>query len=102
MEGGLPVSSSRIRDAVSGGDLDKAAALLGRRVEIDLTGLSPCSRPGGLFYDARSHYRILPPPGRYRVMFYGPHKIEETEVLIESEGVFIPSLNRAERIEFIK
>jgi riboflavin kinase/FMN adenylyltransferase len=104
MEGGLPVSSSRIRGAVSAGDLDQAAALLGRRVEIDLTGLSPRSGSDGLFYDARSRHRILPPPGRYRALFYGTHNAggTETEVLIEGTGVFIPSLNRAERIEFIK
>jgi riboflavin kinase/FMN adenylyltransferase len=103
-EGGIPVSSSRIRGAVSAGDLDKAAMLLGRGVEIDLTGLPSSSGPGGLFYDVRSHYRILPPPGRYRVMFYGPHIIGgmETEVLIESTGVFVPVLNRVDRMEFIK
>ncbi|MDR2068485.1 MAG: FAD synthetase family protein [Spirochaetaceae bacterium] len=104
MEGGLPVSSSRIREAVSSGGLDKAAALLGRKVEIDLAGLSPRPRPGGLFYEARSHYRILPPPGRYAVIFYESPQGGgmETEVLIEDDGVFIPSLNQADRIEFIK
>jgi riboflavin kinase/FMN adenylyltransferase len=104
MEGGIPVSSSRIREAVFSGDLDKAALLLGRKVEIDLAGLSPRPKPGGLFYEARSHYRILPPPGRYTVIFYEFPKSGgmETEVLVEGGGVFIPSLNQADRIEFRK
>ncbi|MDR0589146.1 MAG: FAD synthetase family protein, partial [Spirochaetaceae bacterium] len=41
MEEGIPVSSSRIREAIFSGGLDKAAVLLGRKVEIDLAGLSP-------------------------------------------------------------
>jgi riboflavin kinase/FMN adenylyltransferase len=104
LEGGIPVSSSRIRGAVSSGDLDTAALLLGRKVEIDLAGLSPHPLPDGLFYDARSCYRILPPPGRYSVVFYEFHTSggRETEILIQDGGVFIPSLNPAERIEFIQ
>ncbi|MFP3089269.1 FAD synthetase family protein [Treponema sp. TIM-1] len=104
MEGGLPVSSSRIREAVFSGDLDKAALLLGRKVEIDLAGIAFRPKGGGLFYEARSHYRILPPPGWYSVNFYGSPQSggTETEVLIEDDGVFIPSLHQADRIEFIK
>jgi riboflavin kinase/FMN adenylyltransferase len=104
VEGGLPVSSSRIREAVFSGGLDKAAVLLGRTVEVDLAGIAPRPRGGGLFYEARSHYRILPPPGRYTVNFYEfpQSRGTETEVLIEDDGVFIPSLPQADRIEFIK
>jgi riboflavin kinase/FMN adenylyltransferase len=104
MEGGIPVSSSRIRGAVSVGDLDKAALLLGRKVEIDLIGLSPRPQPDGLFYDARSCYRILPPSGRYIVICYEFHKSggKKTEMLIQDGGVFIPSLNLVERVEFIQ
>ncbi|MDR2631189.1 MAG: FAD synthetase family protein [Spirochaetaceae bacterium] len=103
MEGGFSVSSSRIRGAISSGNLDKAAALLGRKVEIDLAGLSSLPQGDGLFYEVRSHDRILPPPGRYTVIFYELYKSGglEREVLIKDGGVFIPSLNQADRIEFI-
>jgi riboflavin kinase/FMN adenylyltransferase len=99
MEGGLPVSSSRIRGAVSGGGLETAALLLGRRVEIDLAGLSPCPGPGGIFYETRSHYRLLPPPGRYRFLENGG---TEAEVLITGEGIVVPPENQADRIELLR
>jgi riboflavin kinase/FMN adenylyltransferase len=101
MEGGLPISSSRIREAVSRGSLEQAAALLGRRVEIDLTGLSQRPGPGGLFYETRS--RLLPPPGWYRVRCYGSpeHGGTEAEVLITGDGVLVPPAVPVDRIELI-
>jgi riboflavin kinase/FMN adenylyltransferase len=103
MEEGLPISSSRIREAVSEGRLEKAALLLGRRVEINLTGLRPRPVPGGLFYESRSHCRLLPPPGRYRVRCYGfpENGGTEAEVLIAGDGIVVPPANRVDRIEFI-
>jgi riboflavin kinase/FMN adenylyltransferase len=103
LAGDLPVSSSRIRTAISQGEIDTAAALLGRRVELDLAGLASRPREGGVFYDTRPHSRIIPPPGRYPAVLRGedcPGGIE-TEVLVEGEGVLVPSPGGADRIEFL-
>jgi riboflavin kinase/FMN adenylyltransferase len=66
--GGHPVSSSRIRRAISEGNMGLAAELLGRPFALDLEGL-PVSKTGGVFsWDLRAASRIVPRPGRYPVL----------------------------------
>jgi riboflavin kinase/FMN adenylyltransferase len=66
-----PVSSSRIRAALAAGDLTGAGDLLGRKPELDLSGIRglPFARDEkkGLVYDAASFHRITPPDGTYPV-----------------------------------
>jgi riboflavin kinase/FMN adenylyltransferase len=104
LEGFHPVSSSRIRSAISGGDLSRAARLLGRNVEIDFTGMTVSSRDGGCFYHTASQNRIIPAPGRYRGLLHernGEPGIK-TDVFVEREGVFIPLQINVEWIEFLQ
>jgi riboflavin kinase/FMN adenylyltransferase len=101
LAGDLPISSSRIRAAISRGEIDTAAALLGRRVELDLAGLASRPREGGLFYDTRPHSRIIPPPGRYPALLRGAPGGIEAEVLVEDGGVLVPSPGGAEGLEFL-
>jgi riboflavin kinase/FMN adenylyltransferase len=109
MEGGRPVSSSRIRAAIAAGDLAAAAALLGRNVRIDLRGLPAADTGGGFRYDAASAFRITPHPGTYRVLVYGavPGGNRETEISINDGKIFIPGkpgepAGAAESVEFIE
>jgi hypothetical protein len=107
MAGGGRISSSRIRAAISAGGLVEAAALLGRRVEIDFAGLSATPGPGASFFNLAAKNRIMPPPGRYPVLLFEKEFPGiETEVSINRDGVFIPfnadALNfNAVRIEFL-
>ncbi|GHV77067.1 hypothetical protein AGMMS49942_18880 [Spirochaetia bacterium] len=102
MAGGERVSSSRVRAAISAGGLVEAAALLGRRVEIDFTGLSATPGPGGVYFDLAAKNRIMPPPGRYPVVLFQDSPVGiETEVSINRNGVFIPTPFDAVRIEFL-
>jgi riboflavin kinase/FMN adenylyltransferase len=64
-EGGAPVSSSRIREAVLAGDIAGAAGLLGRPYGVDLTGLCPIIKGDALSWDLGREGRVLPPAGRY-------------------------------------
>jgi riboflavin kinase/FMN adenylyltransferase len=64
-DGGMPVSSSRIRQAVLAGDIAGAAALLGRPFRLDLEGLSPEETGKGRRYNLGNEGRVLPPDGRY-------------------------------------
>jgi hypothetical protein len=102
-EGLDPVSSRRIRGAISAGDLREAAVLLGRAVEIDLAGIAAVPQKGGVFFDTRSGRRIMPPPGTYPVVVYGINFPEgkEAGASITDGGLFIPSVFNADRIEFI-
>jgi riboflavin kinase/FMN adenylyltransferase len=109
MEGRHPVSSSRIRAAVSAGDLTAAAVLLGRNVRIDLCGLPAADTGEGRWYDAASALRLTPRPGTYRVLVYGAASggERETEISIKDGKIFIPgkpdkSAGGAECIEFIE
>jgi riboflavin kinase/FMN adenylyltransferase len=104
LEGPHPVSSSRIRSAIAEGDLCRAARLLGRNVEIDVTGMAVSSRSGGRFYHTASQNRITPAPGRYSGLLHGKEAGPgiKTDVSVEKEGIFVPLLMSVEWIEFLK
>jgi riboflavin kinase/FMN adenylyltransferase len=106
LAGSLPVSSSRIREALASGDLAGAACLLGRKVEFDLAGIRGVLRDGGRFYDTAALGRLLPPPGSYSALLYGERSAAgvTAQVVIERGGVFIPpgsGMEQPERIEFL-
>jgi riboflavin kinase/FMN adenylyltransferase len=103
LEGAHPVSSSRVRAAISEGDLSRAALLLGRNVEIDFTGMAVSSRDGGRFYHTVSHCRISPAPGRYPALLRGGSAEPgiKIDVSVEKEGFFIPLQIDAEWVEFL-
>jgi riboflavin kinase/FMN adenylyltransferase len=64
-EGGPPISSSRIREAVLAGDIAGAADLLGRPYGVDLTGLCPAIEGNAFSWDLGKEGRVLPPAGCY-------------------------------------
>ncbi|AEF83526.1 putative riboflavin biosynthesis protein RibF [Treponema primitia ZAS-2] len=102
LAGGERISSSRIRAAIAAGSLVEAAALLGRRVEIDLSGLSVTPGPGGVYFHPASRQQITPPQGRYPVLLFEKNSPVgmETEVSMVPEGLFVPAPFNAVRIEF--
>jgi riboflavin kinase/FMN adenylyltransferase len=104
LEGARPISSSRIRSAISRGDLSRAALLLGRNVEIDFTGLTVSFRDGGRFYCTASANRISPAPGRYTALLHGREAGPgiKTGVSVEREGIFVPLRIDAEWVEFLQ
>jgi FAD synthase len=91
-DGDEPVSSSRIRQAIRGGDLSRAKALLGRDVEIDFSDMAAESREGGAFFYCTASPRVLPPPGWYPALLYGGQAGAgiKTEIRIQGGGVFTP------------
>jgi riboflavin kinase/FMN adenylyltransferase len=103
-EGGLPVSSSRVRGAIARGELDEAAALLGRRFCLDVSGaeIRAEGAGGGLICRAAALGRVLPPPGRYGVLLRdsGEDPGERAEVTIGEGSIRIPARRRCEFIEF--
>jgi riboflavin kinase/FMN adenylyltransferase len=108
LEGRHPVSSSRIRAAISAGDLAAATALLGRKVRIDLSGMPAANAGGGRVYDAAPASRVTPPAGAYRVLVYGGSSAQgmEGEISIKDGKIFIPGAPggpafAAEEIEFM-
>ena len=104
-----PVSSSRIRSAISCGHIALAAAMMGRNVEVDLrtvlmrTGI----RTDSQVYDLRSAARIAPGTGSYPVLIH-PGVIAARAVL-ENGNLFLsgPFTDRekteapVERLEFL-
>jgi riboflavin kinase/FMN adenylyltransferase len=68
MEGEDPVSSSRIRRAISEGNMGLAAELLGRPFVVDLEGLRALKTGSFLSWDLGAALRVLPRPGRYAVL----------------------------------
>ena len=76
MEDSLPISSSRVRSAIAGGQLSQAQAMLGYPYTIDLAALQEI---------------VLPPSGRYQVLLREKPEDAGTEaaVLIEGQTVRI-------------
>jgi riboflavin kinase/FMN adenylyltransferase len=97
-----PVSSSRIRAAISRGDLKQAEEMLGRRVEFDFTGINGELRRGGRFFGTASLGRITPAPGVYGVLLYpkGSEAGVSTQAEIDPEGILVSQEYDPERIEF--
>jgi riboflavin kinase/FMN adenylyltransferase len=100
--GAHPVSSSLIRGAIAAGDFPRAASLLGRSVEVDLTGVAVSRRGEGVFYDLAAQHRILPPRGRYPVLVYGESSPEvmAVEVTVVEGGILMDPPCKAARVEF--
>jgi riboflavin kinase/FMN adenylyltransferase len=100
MEGGEPVSSSRVRGAIRSGDLSLAAALLGRPPVLDLSDLPGEDLPGegGRVFDPGARFRVCPPPGRYGVRFPGG---APGTALIEGGKIAVPPPFGAGRLEFL-
>jgi riboflavin kinase/FMN adenylyltransferase len=72
--GGAPVSSSRIRKALSEGRLGEAAALLGRPFEISMADFRAERREGRTILFPGEGKMVLPAPGEYRVRFMSEGK----------------------------
>ncbi|MDR2019154.1 MAG: FAD synthetase family protein, partial [Treponema sp.] len=71
MEGPHPISSSRIRGAIAGGNLREAAAMLGGDYTADISDAAVPSGGADLTWDLASRGRVLPPPGKYPVLLCG-------------------------------
>jgi riboflavin kinase/FMN adenylyltransferase len=92
MEGRFPVSSSRIRAAISSGDLSTAAVLLGRNVRIDVSDMPVRTATEGRFYDLAAVSRVAPPPGQYRALVYGAEAAKglTSEIFIGNGKILVP------------
>ena len=107
-----PVSSSRIRAAISSGHIALAAAMMGRNMELDLSDLRPIdlrsgnlkteSQHGSLVYDLRSVARVVPGAGTYPVLIHpgvitAKAVLEDGKVFLSREKIKGP----VERLEFL-
>ncbi|QQO08187.1 FAD synthetase family protein [Breznakiella homolactica] len=103
LQDGIPVSSSRIRAAISAGDLVEAAALLGRNFKLDLSGLSITPGPGGIYFNAAAADRITPPNGRYPVSIHTDNSAEGTvdTAVVQNGQIMVPDIPNARSIEFL-
>jgi FAD synthase len=107
LEGGQPVSSSRIRRAILAGDMAEAAGLLGRRLRIDLEGIPAGNTGTGVLYDAAAAGRIVPPAGLYPVQVFQTDSAIlnegiETELSINNDGkLLIPLPLGGSAVEFL-
>ena len=86
---GRPISSSEVRSAIILGNLNDARAMLGRPYCLDLDGASVSHISGGIAYDTSGLGRVLPPPGRYHVVFAGESGDhgKQGEILVDKEKV---------------
>ncbi|MDR1411623.1 MAG: FAD synthetase family protein [Spirochaetaceae bacterium] len=106
LEGGRPVSSSRIRGAIAAGDFSAAARLLGRNLEFDLSPLAGELREGGNFYRTAPLRRIMPGQGSYPALLRGNGKAGAVKavVVVSKDGILVPLPGEGEApccIEFI-
>jgi len=105
-----PISSSQIRSAITQGKLREAAAMLGRPFTVDLYSddLSTngnISADGYVAYDVAGHGRVLPPPGRYKVLLLDKSCDHSagvpTEIMIEKGCILIKKGDCHHFVEFL-
>ena len=104
-ENAEPISSSHIRAAITQGNLKAASAMLGRPFTVDLAGASVVHTGSGSAYDIASQGRILPPPGRYPVVFPGKNSDTSIKNPVEiqvEEGTVIISGDLPVKPEFVE
>ena len=111
VHGDEPISSSKIRSAITRSDLKAAVAMLGRPFTVDLSGasVSPYKKAdgktdgniadgsiadgSGAAYDIAGQGRLLPPPGRYPVFLLEKDGAQNTkkpaEILVEGGNIII-------------
>jgi len=94
------VSSSRIRDAIFGGNLVFAAGMLGRPLELDLADIPEQEHRNGLFYDFQSAQRIIPEKGSYPVLL-NPGSVR-VHAYAEDGKIFLPDKHTGESFESIE
>jgi riboflavin kinase/FMN adenylyltransferase len=87
--GGAPVSSSRIRECIRGGDMAGAAALLGRPYSLDLTGLCPVPDEGVFSWDLGKAGRVLPPAGHYDGCIRSGAAAYPAEIVLDSRRLVL-------------
>jgi len=93
------VSSSRIRSAITEGNMALVKALTGRNMELDVSGIIP----DGAVYDLRQIHRIVPASGRYAVRIQ-PGCIDSWAD-VDNGKIFLsgkPAVDRAESLEFLQ
>ena len=104
MDAGRPISSSRIREAILAGNLAEAQQLLGRKVQIDLSGMAEVSAGS---FDANSVCRVTPPSGTYRAVIgagrvsgseKSPHEYEGT-VVIDNGIITVPAADSGKKFK---
>jgi len=93
-ENGLPISSSRIRDAVSKGRFREAENMLGRPYVLDLRNAdfpAGSNADGFLRVNAGSLGYVLPPQGTYNVKLHLTNGIKiHSEVCLEGGFIYVP------------
>jgi len=91
MEGSRPVSSSRIRAAITHGKLREAAQMLGVPFTLDLGGAVDYSG-GRQVYRIAELGRVLPPPGIYPALLRKNPEDSGTaaEIIVDKDSVRIP------------
>jgi riboflavin kinase/FMN adenylyltransferase len=114
-EGAVTISSSQIRNAICGGELKTAAAMLGYPFTVDLVGVPPFPQAisagngvagNSVAYDISGQGRILPPPGRYSVFLLGKKGEgsvkEPSEIMVEGGKIIINSVSTDACLESVE
>jgi len=92
-EASQPISSSRIRSAISHGNLKEAQTMLGHPFTVDLAGAFVSRTGSGICFDIAGQGRVLPPPGSYQVFLLAENSSgrvkKPAEILIEGGNIVI-------------
>jgi riboflavin kinase/FMN adenylyltransferase len=93
MLGEYPVSSSRVRRAISEGNMDLASELLGRPFVVDLEGIRALKTGSFFSWDLQAASRIVPRPGQYPVLLRQGASDGgiQTEVSVDQGRLFVDS-----------
>jgi riboflavin kinase/FMN adenylyltransferase len=100
--GGLPVSSTRIREAVRKGDMSSAKAMLGRNYSLDMRGVVSGEEEGEAVIARSAILQAVPDKGEYPVIIQGGDERVHGSIRVADGWVrYKPRIRQAMQIYFL-
>ncbi len=100
--GGLPVSSTRIREAVRKGDMSSAKAMLGRNYSLDMRGVVSGEEEGEAVIARGAILQAVPDKGEYPVIIQGGDERVHGSIRVADGWVrYKPRIRQAMQIYFL-
>ena len=94
------ISSSRIREAVASGNLDKAQKMLKRVFSLDIADIPQIPGDKTITIDIRHIRQVLPPQGHYSVLTGTSLKAQKSKILLRETEIIVP-LQQLQHLDFI-
>ena len=95
------ISSTLIRKAILGGNLEKAKNMLERVYSLDIADIPQIVRDETIIIETKNIKQVLPPQGHYVVRIGSSTEMQVSNIKLNALEIIIP-LQKMEKLDFIK